>query len=126
MRVVVVDDGGRMGAETAASVRSHRHEAVVVSASSGGDVLAGEDLSEALENCSAVIDLSGPPPLDDGMFTEDFGFVIDDEAVTEALCRSTANVLSAEAAAGVQHHVALSLVVAGQDLGDVSCWQISW
>lgn len=83
MRAVAIDDGGRMDTENAASVRSHEHEAVVVPAASGGDVLTGEGLSE------------------------DLGFVIDDEAVTETLCRTMANLLSTEVVAGVRHHVAL-------------------
>ncbi|MFE6800073.1 hypothetical protein ACFVEN_00065 [Streptomyces sp. NPDC057681] len=83
MRAVAIDDGGRMDAESAASVRSHGHEAVAVPASSGGDVLTGDGLSE------------------------DLGFVIDDEAVTVTLRRTTANLLSTEAVAGVRHHVAL-------------------
>lgn len=110
MKIVVVDDGGPMGVETAAGVRDHGHEAVLVSASSGVDVVTGEGLSEALEDCSVVIDLSGPPSLDDGILMEDLGLVIDEAAVIETLCRSTANLLSAEAAAGVKHHVALSVV----------------
>ncbi|MET8329446.1 SDR family oxidoreductase [Streptomyces sp. NPDC005181] len=110
MKIVVVDDDGPMGVETAARVRDHGHEAVLVSASSGVNVLTGEGLAEALEDCSVVIDLSGPPSLDDGTLTADFGLVIDDETVMQTLCHSTANLLSAEAAAGVKHHVALSVV----------------
>jgi len=110
MRVAVVDDGGPVGAATAAGVRAHGHEAFVVSASSGVDVLTGDGLSEALQDCSAVIDLLGRSPLNTGTVSEDLGFVVDVEAFTGTLCRATANLLAAEAAAGVRHHVALSEV----------------
>ncbi|WP_405623732.1 SDR family oxidoreductase [Streptomyces sp. NBC_00076] len=110
MKVALIDDGGPMGVETAAGVRAHGHEAVVVSAAAGVDVLTGEGLSRVLEGCSVVIDLSGPPSIADGTLTEAFGLVIDDETVTQRLCLSTANLLAAEADAGLGHHVALSVV----------------
>lgn len=109
MKVVVIDDAGPMGVETAVRVREHGHEAVLVSPSTGVNVVTGEGLSEALEGCSVVIDLSGPPSLADGILTEN-GLLIDDDAVMKTLCCSTANLLSAEAAADVKHHVALSVV----------------
>ncbi|WP_123979111.1 SDR family oxidoreductase [Streptomyces sp. Ag109_O5-1] len=110
MQVVVIGGGGSIGIETVAGVKEHGNEAELVSASSGVDILTGEGLSEALENCSVLVDLSGPPSLGDGVLTEDCGLVIDEEAVTQTLCRSTANLLSAAAAAGVNHYVALSVV----------------
>ncbi|WP_217551822.1 SDR family oxidoreductase [Streptomyces sp. GbtcB6] len=110
MKVVVIDDGGSTGVETVARVNAHGNDANLVSASSGVNLLTGEGLSEALEDCSVVVDLSGPPSLDDGVLTEDFGLVIDEEAVLQTLCRSTTNLASAAAAAGVEHYVALSVV----------------
>ncbi|GAA1714199.1 SDR family oxidoreductase [Streptomyces yatensis] len=110
MKVVVIDDGGPLGVETAAGIREHGHEAHLVSAFSGVDVLTGEGLAEALEGCSVVVDLSGPPSLDDGVLTEESGLVIDEQAVMETLCRGAANLLAVEAAVGVRHHVSLSVV----------------
>jgi uncharacterized protein YbjT (DUF2867 family) len=110
MKVVVIDAGGSTGAEIVARVNEHGNEADLLSASSGVNILTGEGLPEALENCSVVVDLSGPPSLDDGVLTEDFGLVIDEEAVMQTLCRSTTNLVSAAAAAGVKHYVALSVV----------------
>ncbi|MEU9343209.1 NAD(P)H-binding protein [Streptomyces sp. NPDC048278] len=110
MKVVVIDDAGSTGVATVAGITGHGNEACLVSASSGVDIRTGEGLPEALENCSVLVDLTGPPSLDDGVRTEDSGLVIDEEAVMETLCRSTANLLSAAAAAGVKHYVALSVV----------------
>jgi len=110
MRVVVFDDAGLFGAETAQQVQGHGHEAVVVSRMAGVDLLTGAGLADALTGCDAVIDLSGLPSLDDGTLTEDYGLVIDEDAVLDRVGRSTARLLAAEGAAGVAHHVALSVV----------------
>ncbi|MEV1082432.1 SDR family oxidoreductase [Streptomyces sp. NPDC050211] len=113
MRVVVVG-GGFLSREAAAGVRNHGHEAVVVSDSSGVDAYRGVDLSETLDGCSVVIDLSDPLSLEDGIGADIDGLLLDDEATMEKVCRSTAKLLAAEAAAGVRHHVALSVVGMGR------------
>ncbi|OPG11083.1 hypothetical protein B1R27_00985 [Streptomyces sp. GKU 895] len=110
MRVVVFGDTGPFGAEIAQQVKSHGHEAVVVSRTSGVDPLTGAGLAETLAGCGAVVDLSGLPSLDDGTLTEDFGLVIDEDAVLDRASRSAAHLLTAETAAGVAHHVGLSVV----------------
>ncbi|WP_316784965.1 SDR family oxidoreductase [Streptomyces sasae] len=110
MKVVVIGDGGSIEVEAVARVKDHGNDVELVSDSSGVNILTGAGLSEALENCSVVVDLSGPPSLDDGVLTEDCGLVIDEEAVMQTLCRSTTNLLSAAVAAGVKHYVALSVV----------------
>ncbi|MER7926060.1 NAD(P)H-binding protein [Streptomyces sp. NPDC096057] len=110
MKVVVFGNGLPTTAETAQRVRDHGHEVAVVSAPTGGDNLTEADLADALTGCSAVIDLSGPPSLDDGTLTEDDGLVIDEDALVARRGRATAGLLAAEAAVGVAHHVSLSVV----------------
>jgi uncharacterized protein YbjT (DUF2867 family) len=110
MKVVVFDDGALIGVETALWVRDHGHEVDVISAPEGLDSLAREEIAEALHNCSVVIDLSHQPSLKTGTLTDDHGLVIDAEAVVRSWLRSTSNLLRAETAAGVRHHVSLSVV----------------
>ncbi|MFD5632067.1 SDR family oxidoreductase [Streptomyces sp. NPDC127072] len=110
MKVIVFDAGGPPAAETAQRVRDHGHEVVVVPVPTGADALTGVGLADTLTGCSVVIDLSGPPSLDDGTLTEEDGLVVDEDAVLARVSRSTADLLAAEAAAGVEHHVSLSVV----------------
>ncbi len=110
MKVVVFDNGLPATAEIAQGVRDHGHEVSVVPAPTGGDNLRKADLADVLTGCSAVIDLSGPPSLDDGTLTEDDGLVIDEDALVARRVRATAGLLAAEAAVGVEHHVSLSVV----------------
>ncbi|MFJ4833708.1 SDR family oxidoreductase [Streptomyces sp. NPDC088747] len=110
MKVIVLDDGGPTAAETAWRVKDHGHEVAVFPLSTGADASTGVGLADALIGCSVVIDLSGPPSLDDGTLTEEDGLVVDEDAVLARVSRSTAGLLAAEAAAGVEHHVSLSVV----------------
>ena len=75
----------------------HGHEAMAASPDSGVDTLTGEWLDEALAGASVLVDVSNSPSFEDA-------------AVMEFFKTSTGNLLAAEAAAGVAHHVALSVV----------------
>ncbi|MFG2357392.1 SDR family oxidoreductase [Streptomyces sp. NPDC048521] len=110
MKVVVLDDGALIGVETALWVRDHGHEVDMLSAPHGIDSLTREEIAEALHDCSVVIDLCHLPSLDLGTLTDDHGLVLDEEAIVRSWLRSTSNVLQAETAAGVRHHVCLSVV----------------
>ena len=110
MKVVVFDDGGLIGAETALWVRDHGHEVDLVSAPGGLGSLTGEEIAESLRHCSVVIDLSRQPSPNTGIITDDHGLVMDEEALVAAWRRSTSALLQAETAAGVEHHVSLSVV----------------
>lgn len=61
MKVVVIDDGGPAGAETAARILDHGHDAAVISAAGGVDHFTGEGLSAALEGCSVAAAGVGHP-----------------------------------------------------------------
>ncbi|MFI1702192.1 SDR family oxidoreductase [Streptomyces bobili] len=109
MKVVVWDDGGLIGVETALWVRDHGHEVALLSAPHGLDSYTREEITEVLRDCSVVIDLLCRPSLAIGTLTEDQGFVIDEEALVGSWLRSTRKLLQAETAAGVTYHVALSV-----------------
>jgi uncharacterized protein YbjT (DUF2867 family) len=97
MKLVVIGGSGLIGSKLVAKLRDHGHEAVAASPASGVDTLTGEGLPEALHGASVVVDVSNSPSFEDA-------------AVLEFFETSTRNLLEAETAAGVTHHVALSVV----------------
>jgi uncharacterized protein YbjT (DUF2867 family) len=97
MKIVVIGGTGLIGSKVVNILREHGHEAVPASPRLGVNTLTGEGLAEALEGASVVVDVSNSPSFED-------------KAVLEFFKTSTSNLLAAEAAAGVGHHVALSIV----------------
>lgn len=97
MKVVVIGGTGLIGSKVVANLRERGYEVVPASPDSGVNTLTGEGLAEVLEGASVVVDVSNSPSFDDA-------------AVMEFFETSTRNLLAAEAAAGVGHHVALSVV----------------
>ena len=97
MKVVVIGGTGLIGSKVVRGLGEHGHEAVAAAPSTGVDTLTGEGLAEALAGASVVVDVSNSPSFED-------------QAVMDFFRASTANLLKAEAEAGVGHHVALSVV----------------
>jgi uncharacterized protein YbjT (DUF2867 family) len=97
MKIVVIGGTGLIGSKTVAILRQGGHEVVAASPKGGVNTVTGEGLKEAITGAQVVIDLSNAPSLDA-------------KAVLEFFETSGRNLLAAEAAAGVQHHVALSIV----------------
>jgi uncharacterized protein YbjT (DUF2867 family) len=97
MKVVVIGGTGLIGSKVVTKLSEHGYEVVAASPQSGVNTLTGEGLAEVLEGASVVVDLSNSPSFDDA-------------AVMEFFATSTSNLLKYEAAAGVSHHVALSVV----------------
>jgi uncharacterized protein YbjT (DUF2867 family) len=97
MRLVVIGGTGLIGSKLVTQLRDQGHEAVPASLDTGVNTLTGEGLAEALEGAEVVIDVSNSPSFEDA-------------AVLEFFETSTRNLLAADAAAGVGHHVALSVV----------------
>ncbi|MEU7907213.1 SDR family oxidoreductase [Actinoplanes sp. NPDC049118] len=97
MKIVVVGGTGLIGSKTVTRLGQLGHEVVAASPRSGVDALTGAGLAEALAGAAVVVDVSNSPSFQDA-------------AVLEFFRTSTANLLGAEAAAGVGHHVALSVV----------------
>jgi uncharacterized protein YbjT (DUF2867 family) len=97
LQIVVIGGTGLIGSKVVAILREQGHEAVAASPRLGVNTITGEGLAEALAGASAVVDVSNAPSFEPA-------------AVLEFFQTSTANLLAAEAAAGVGHHVALSIV----------------
>jgi uncharacterized protein YbjT (DUF2867 family) len=97
MKIVVIGGTGLIGSKTVAILRQHRHQVVAASPQSGVNTLTGEGLDEALAGAQVVVDLANSPSFED-------------KAVLDFFKTSEGNLLPAEEAAGVQHHVALSIV----------------
>ena len=97
MKIVVIGGSGLIGTKTVERLRNKGHEVVAASPKSGVNTLTGEGLAEALAGAQVVIDLANSPSFED-------------KAVLEFFETSGRNLLAAEEAAGVNHHVALSVV----------------
>src|SRR5947207_8125207 len=97
MKIVVIGGTGLIGLKLVKQLRDHGHEAVAAAPNSGVNTLTGEGLAEVLKGASVVVDVSNSPSWEDA-------------AVLNFFETSTRNLLNYEAAAGVGHHVALSVV----------------
>ncbi|HET7058413.1 MAG TPA: SDR family oxidoreductase [Nitrospiraceae bacterium] len=97
MKIVVIGGSGLIGSKLVKKLREQGHEAVAASPNSGVNSVTGEGLAEVLQGASVVVDVSNAPSWED-------------KAVMEFFTTSTRNLLTYEAAAGVGHHVALSVV----------------
>ena len=104
MKIVVIGGSGLIGSKLVAELAAQGHEAVAASPNSGVNTVTGEGLAGALEGAQVVVDVSNSPSFEDA-------------AVMEFFETSTRNLLSHEAAAGVGHHVALSVVGTGRLTG---------
>jgi uncharacterized protein YbjT (DUF2867 family) len=97
MKIVVIGGTGLIGSKLVAKLGEQGHEAIAASPNTGVNTLTGEGLAEVLAGAQVVIDVSNSPSFERA-------------AVLEFFETSTGNLLAAEAAAGVGHHVALSVV----------------
>ncbi len=97
MKIVVIGGTGLIGSKLVNKLREHGHEAVAAAPNTGVNTLTGEGLAEVLKGASVVVDVSNSPDWEDA-------------AVLRFFETSTRNLLTYEAAAGVRHHVALSVV----------------
>jgi uncharacterized protein YbjT (DUF2867 family) len=103
MKIVVIGGTGLIGSKTVAILRQGGHEVVAASPNTGVNTITGEGLKEAVGGAQVVIDLANAPSWED-------------KAVLEFFESSGRNLVAAETAAGVRHHVALSIV--GTDRSD--------
>ena len=97
MKIVVIGGTGLIGSKVVTKLGERGYEVVAASPNTGVNTLTGEGLSEVLEGASVVVDVSNSPSWEDA-------------AVLNFFETSTRNLLAYEAAAGVGHHVALSVV----------------
>jgi uncharacterized protein YbjT (DUF2867 family) len=97
MKIVVIGGTGLIGTKVVKRLRQIGHEVVAASPDSGVNTITGEGLAEALAGAQVVVDLANSPSFEDS-------------AVLKFFETAGHNLLAAEAAAGVKHHVALSIV----------------
>ncbi|WP_454630925.1 SDR family oxidoreductase [Bradyrhizobium cenepequi] len=97
MKIIVIGGTGLIGSKLVAKLGQKGHEAVPASPRSGVNALTGEGLAAALADAEVVVDVSNSPSWEPA-------------AVLEFFEQSTRNLVAAETAAGVTHHVALSIV----------------
>src|SRR6186713_849615 len=97
MRIVIIGGTGLIGSKTTVILRRGGHEVIAASPSSGVNTITGEGVKEAVNGAQAVIDLANSPSFEDN-------------AVLEFFQTSGRHLLAAEAAVGVRHHIALSIV----------------
>jgi uncharacterized protein YbjT (DUF2867 family) len=97
MKIVVIGGSGRVGANVVRRLVAHGHDAVPASPNTGVDTITGEGLADVMAGADVVVDVSNAP-------------VWDDDAVREFFTTSSRNLLAAERAAGVGHHLAVSIV----------------
>jgi uncharacterized protein YbjT (DUF2867 family) len=97
MKIVIIGGTGLIGSKTVERLRKKGHDVIAASPNSGVNTITGEGLAEALSGAQVVIDLANSPSFED-------------KAVLEFFETSGRNLLAAGKAAGVKHHVALSIV----------------
>jgi len=97
MKIVVIGGSGLIGTKLVKRLREKGHEVVVAAPNTGVNTITGEGLPEALAGAQVVVDVANSPSFED-------------KAVLQFFETSGRNLLAAEAAAGVKHHVALSIV----------------
>jgi uncharacterized protein YbjT (DUF2867 family) len=104
MKIVVIGGSGFIGSRLVKTLRGGGHEVVAASPKSGVNALTGEGLAQAMHGAQVVVDVSNSPTFEDA-------------AVLHFFETSSRNLLAAESAAGVKHHVALSIVGTERNLG---------
>ena len=97
MKIVVIGGTGLIGSKLVEKLRADGHDPLAAAPATGVDTITGKGLPEALDGAQVVVDVSNAPNWDD-------------QAVMDFFQTSTRNILAAETAAGVGHHVALSVV----------------
>jgi uncharacterized protein YbjT (DUF2867 family) len=97
MKIVVIGGTGLIGSKVVAKLKQKGHEVFAAAPNTGVNTITGEGLKEVLAGAKVVIDLANSPSFED-------------KAVLEFFETFERNLLPAEAAAGVRHHVALSIV----------------
>jgi uncharacterized protein YbjT (DUF2867 family) len=103
MKIVVIGGTGLVGSKVVETLKQKAHEAIAAAPNTGVNTITGEGLKEAMAGAQVVIDLANSPSFED-------------KAVLEFFETSGRNLLAAEAAAGVRHHIALFIV--GTDRSD--------
>jgi len=97
MKIVVIGGTGLIGSKAVELLKQRNHDAVAAAPSTGVNTITGDGLAEALAGADVLVDVSNSPSFEE-------------QAATDFFSTAGANLTAAEAAAGVRHHVALSVV----------------
>ena len=97
MKILIIGGTGHIGSNLTGLLRAHGHDVTPAAPSTGVDTITGQGVAEAVAGQDVVVDVSNAPAWDD-------------QAVLHFFTTSTSNLLAAERAAGVQLHVALTIV----------------
>src|SRR5215813_3427360 len=97
MKIVVIGGSGLIGSKLVNLLRGRGHQVIAASPNTGVNTLTGEGLKESLAGAQVVVDVANSPSFED-------------KAAMDFFTTSGRNLLAAEKAAGVKHHVALSVV----------------
>jgi uncharacterized protein YbjT (DUF2867 family) len=97
MKIVVIGGTGLIGSKLVSKLREHGHEAIPASPNSGVNTVTGEGLADVLKGAAVVVDVSNSPSFDEDVAMNFFN-------------TATSNLIRYEHAAGVRHHVVLSVV----------------
>ncbi|AGB73885.1 MULTISPECIES: SDR family oxidoreductase [Rhizobium] len=97
MKIVIIGGTGLIGSKTSDRLRKQGHEVIAAAPNTGVNTITGEGLAEALAGASVVMDLANSPSFED-------------KAVLEFFETAGRNLATAEKAAGVKHHIALSII----------------
>jgi uncharacterized protein YbjT (DUF2867 family) len=97
MKIVVIGGTGLIGSKTVEKLKQHGHDAIAAAPNTGVNTVTGEGLAEALTGADVVIDVANSPSFED-------------QAAMDFFQAAGKNLTAAEIAAGVKHHVALSVV----------------
>jgi uncharacterized protein YbjT (DUF2867 family) len=97
MKIVIIGGTGLIGSKVVENLKHTGHEAIAAAPNTGVNTITGEGLADALAGAQVVVDVANSPSFED-------------EAVLKFFETSGRNLLTAEAAAGARHHVALSIV----------------
>lgn len=97
MKIVVIGGSGLIGSKLVSLLRGRGHVVIAASPQSGVNTITGQGLAETLVGADVVVDVANSPSFED-------------KAVMDFFVTSSRNLLAAEAAAGVKHHVVLSVV----------------
>lgn len=97
MKIVVIGGTGLIGSKVIQKLKQRGHEAIAAAPNTGVDTITGKGLAEAVADAAVVVDVSNSPSFDE-------------RAATDFFETAGRNLTAAETAAGVRHHIALSVV----------------
>src|SRR5438105_11422469 len=97
MKIVVIGGTGLIGSKVVEKLKQKGHEVIAAAPNTGVNTITGEGLADALAGAQVVVDVANSPSFED-------------QAAMDFFQTAGKNLTAAEEAAGIKHHVALSVV----------------